>query len=129
MNEVEEYKTGPGRTAHREEINKVVEEWALQHTIDECLEALGDEIPSCRIYNAADIVKDPQFAYRNAIVEVDTPKFGKIKMQNIVPKMSATPGEIRWVGGELGQFNHQVYHDMLGYSDEEIKQFEEDGII
>ena len=129
MNEVEEYKTGQGRTAHREEINKVFADWALEHTIDECLETLGDDIPNCRIYNAADIVKDPQFAFRNDIVEIDTPKFGKIKMQNVTPKMSATPGEIRWVGGELGQFNREVYHDLLGYSDEEIRQFEKDGVI
>jgi len=129
MNEVEEYKTGVGRTAHREEINQVFADWALQHTIDECLAALGDDIPNSRIYNVEDIVNDPQFAFRNDIIEVDTKKFGKIKMQNVVPKMSATPGEVKWVGGELGQFNREIYRDLLGYSDEDIDQFEKDGII
>ncbi len=129
MNEVEKYKTGTGRTAHREEINNVFAEWALQHTIDECLEALGDDIPNSRIYNVEDIVKDPQFAFRNDIVEIDTKKFGRIKMQNVVPKMSGTPGEIKWVGGELGEFNHKIYHDLLGLSDEEIQEMEKNNII
>ena len=129
MNEVEEYKTGVGRTAHREEINKVFADWALEHTIDECLNALGDDIPNSRIYNVEDIVNDPQFAFRNDIIEVDTEKFGKIKMQNVVPKMSATPGEVKWVGGNLGQFNREIYRDLLGYTDEEIDNFEKDGVI
>ena len=129
MIEKEEYKTGTGRTAHREEINKVFADWALAHTIDECLEILGDDIPNNRIYNAADIVKDPQFAFRNDIIEVESPKFGKFKMQNVVPKMSGTPGEVRWLGADLGAFNHEVLHDMLGYSDEEIEQFKANGTI
>lgn len=129
LNEVEEYKTGIGRTAHRDELNEIFANWAKEHTIDECLKILGDDIPNCRIYNVADIVKDPQFAFRNDIVEVDTKKFGKIKMQNIVPKMLGTPGEIKWVGGELGQFNHEIYHDVLGYSDAEIADMEKNGVI
>ena len=129
MVEKEEYKTGTGRTAHREEINKVFADWALKHTIDECLSILGDDIPNNRIYNAADIVKDPQFAFRNDIIEVESPKFGKFKMQNVVPKMSGTPGEVRWLGADLGAFNHEVLHDMLGYSDEEIEKFKADGTI
>ncbi len=129
MVEKEEYKTGTGRTAHREEINKVFADWALEHTIDECLSILGDDIPNNRIYNAADIVKDPQFAFRNDIIEVESPKFGKFKMQNVVPKMSGTPGEVRWLGADLGAFNHEVLHDMLGYSDEEIEKFKADGTI
>ncbi len=129
MVEKEEYKTGTGRTAHREEINKVFADWALEHTIDECLSILGDDIPNNRIYNAADIVKDPQFAFRNDIIEVESPKFGKFKMQNVVPKMSGTPGEVRWLGADLGAFNHEVLHDMLGYSDEEIEKFKAAGTI
>ena len=129
MIEKEEYKTGTGRTAHREEINKVFADWALEHTIDECLSILGDDIPNNRIYNAADIVKDPQFAFRNDIIEVESPKFGKFKMQNVVPKMSGTPGEVRWLGADLGAFNHEVLHDMLGYSDEDIEQFKANGTI
>ena len=129
MIEKEEYKTGTGRTAHREEINKVFADWTLEHTIDECLSILGDDIPNNRIYNAADIVKDPQFAFRNDIIEVESPKFGKFKMQNVVPKMSGTPGEVRWLGADLGAFNHEVLHDMLGYSDEDIEQFKANGTI
>jgi len=129
MNEVEEYKTGVGRTAHREEINQVFAEWALSHTIDECLAALGDDIPNSRIYNVEDIMKDPQFAFRNDIIEMDTEKFGKIKMQNVVPKMLGTPGEVKWIGGEIGEYNNEILGGILGYSDEEIAKFKANGTI
>lgn len=129
MNQVERYRTGPGRTAHREEINDVFAQWALEHTIDECLEALGDDIPNCRIYNVADIMQDPQFKFRNAIVDVETKKFGTVKMQSIVPKMSGTPGEIRWAGQELGAFNREVFGALLGYSDAELAEMKESGTI
>lgn len=129
MIEKEEYSTGTARSAHREEINGVFAAWAVEHTIDECMSILGDDIPNARIYNAADIVKDPHFAFRNDIIEVESPKFGKFKMQNVVPKMSGTPGEVKWLGADLGAFNHEIYHDMLGYSDEEIERYKKNGVI
>ena len=49
------------------------------------------------------------FKARNAIVDVDTEQFGTLKMQNCVPKMYGTPGEIKWAGAPLGKFNEEVY--------------------
>ena len=127
--DVEEYKTGGGRTAHREEINKICEEWALEHTIQECLDVLGDDIPSSPIYNVADIMKDEHFKFRNDIVEVDTEQFGPIKMQNCTPKMLGTPGQIRWAGAPLGKFNKEVYGERFGYTDEDLTKLKEEGVI
>ena len=74
-------------------------------------------------------MKDPQFAFRDDIVEVETEQFGKIKMQNVCPKMLGTPGAIKWPGQPLGKFNKEVYCDLLGYTEEQLAKFQEDGVI
>ena len=91
---------------------------------------MGSGSHDCRIYNVEDIMKDPQFKFRNDIIDVDTPfDFGKIKMQAVVPKMLGTPGEVKWSGQKLGHFNKELYGDQLGYSDEELAQLKADGVI
>jgi crotonobetainyl-CoA:carnitine CoA-transferase CaiB-like acyl-CoA transferase len=90
--------------------------------------ALGDEIPNCKVYNVEDIMKDGHFKERNAIIKVPTEKFGEISMQNVAPKMMGTPGEVKWAGAPLGKFNQEIY-SRLGYSEEQIKDLEANGII
>lgn len=123
-----EYATGPLRTAHRDEINAIVAKWAREHTIDECMEALGDEVPNCKVYNVVDIMNDPQFKARNAIIKVATEQFGEISMQGVTPVMMGTPGEVRWAGAPLGKFNDEIYH-RLGYTSEQMREMEQNGII
>lgn len=127
--ESEEYSTPSGRMRNRDEINKIAEDWARVHTIDECLAALGDEVPNCKIYTVADILQDPHFKARDIIVDVDTKKFGKLKMQGIVPKMSGTPGAVKWAGPEIGEYNEEILCGRLKISKEELIKLEADGVI
>jgi crotonobetainyl-CoA:carnitine CoA-transferase CaiB-like acyl-CoA transferase len=125
----EEYSTAKGRMKNLEEINKIAADWARAHTIDECMAALGDEVPNCKVYTAADIVKDPHFAAREALITVPTKKFGDIRMQGITPKLSGTPGEVKWAGPELGSNNDEIYCGKLKLSKEELQKMETDGVI
>jgi crotonobetainyl-CoA:carnitine CoA-transferase CaiB-like acyl-CoA transferase len=123
-----EYSTGELRTKHKDEINEIAAKWARAHTIDECLAALGDDIPNSRVSNVADIMNDEQFKARDAIIQVATEKFGAISMQNVTPKMSGTPGEVKWAGAPLGKFNEEIYA-RLGYTADQIKEMESEGVI
>lgn len=125
----EEYSTAKGRMKNLEEINKIAADWARAHTIDECMAALGDEVPNCKVYTAADIVKDPHFAAREALITVPTKKFGDIRMQGITPKLSGTPGEVKWAGPELGSNNDEIYCGKLKLSKEDLQKMEADGVI
>jgi crotonobetainyl-CoA:carnitine CoA-transferase CaiB-like acyl-CoA transferase len=122
------YKTGPLRAKHKDELNEIAAKWARLHTIDECLAVLGDEIPNCKVQNVVDIMKDEQFKFRNALIQVPTEKFGTVTMQNVTPKMSATPGEIKWAGAPLGKYNEEIY-TRLGYTTDQIKEMEAAGVI
>ena len=123
------YKTGISRLNHINEINLICEDWVRNHTIDECLEAFGDKIPNCKVYTVEDIMKDEHFKERNAIVEVETEQFGTISMQNVTPKMSGTPGRVKWAGTTLGKYNDQVYLNELNIAVDRYEMLKMDGVI
>src|SRR3546814_13215222 len=65
-------------------------------TIDD-LEAKMIEpgVPAGRVYDAEDMLADPHFAAREALVTVEDAEFGAIRMQGVFPKLSSTPGTVR----------------------------------
>ncbi len=128
--EDEHYATHGARGAHQQELDELIAEWTKTLTADELEAALEDAgVPYGRIYRAPEMLEDEHFAARDAIVEVEHPSFGPVKMQNVAPKLSATPGSIAWVGPELGEHNEYVYGDILGFDAEEIASMTEQGTI
>jgi crotonobetainyl-CoA:carnitine CoA-transferase CaiB-like acyl-CoA transferase len=124
------YADHVARGEHQRELDELIAEWT--GTLDakpllELLEEYG--VPAGRIYRAPDMLADPHFAARNAIVDVPHPVFKNLKMQNVAPRLSATPGEIRWPGPELGAHNDEVYRGLLGLSDEQMKGLAAEGVI
>jgi len=127
--EDERFKNGEARHANRDIIDDIAAKWIREHTLQECLDAFGDDIPNGAIYSIADIMEDPHFKARDNVVKVDAGEFGSILMQGVVPKLSETPGEVRWAGPEMGAFNREIYTDKLGLSSEEVEQLRADGVI
>jgi len=70
-------------------------------------------VPAGLIYRAPEMLEDPHFQARDAIVTVPHPDFGELRMQNVAPKLSETPGSIRSPSPQLGQHNDEVYLDLL----------------
>jgi crotonobetainyl-CoA:carnitine CoA-transferase CaiB-like acyl-CoA transferase len=109
-----------GRNQHQ--LDEIVAAWSRQHTVDE-LEALMIEysVPAGRIYRAPEMLEDPHFAARQSLIEVETERWGKIKMQNSFPVLSDTPSSIRTPAPtQIGQHNAEIYGGLLGMDDEEI---------
>jgi crotonobetainyl-CoA:carnitine CoA-transferase CaiB-like acyl-CoA transferase len=90
---------------------------------------IEERIPAGPVYDAADIVEDPHYCEREALIETETEEFGSMSMQGIVPKLSGTPGGLRWLGPELGQHNEEVFGNLLGLSPTEIEKLRAEGII
>ncbi len=126
----ERYATHAARGANQAELDELVAAWTRTMPIDE-LNDLMDEygIPAGKIYRAPEMLEDMHFKARQAIVEVMHPKFGKLKMQNVAPKLSATPGGIRTPAPELGQHNAEVLQGLLGIDDERFQALTSQGII
>ncbi|MEU4836480.1 CoA transferase [Streptosporangium sp. NPDC023615] len=126
----ERYATHGARGAHMAELDETIARWTSGFPADELLEILHrDGVPAGRIYRAADMFDDPHFAAREAIVRVPHPEFGELAMQNVVPKLSDTPGSVRSAGPELGAHNDEVYRGLLGLTGEEIARLAATGII
>ncbi len=82
-----------------------------------------------RVYRAPDMLADPQFAAREAIVEVPHPVFGAVKMQNAFPKLADTPGGVRWPGPALGEHTDAVLAQRAGLSADDLAALRGRGII
>lgn len=124
-----EFSTHQLRVEKREELDGIAATWIANHTSEECFQVFGEEVPIGPIHSIADIFTDPHYAARNNIVEVGDKKWGKVKLQAPVPKMSASPGEVKWLGPELGEHNEEIYTQVLGLSISEIESLHNDGII
>jgi crotonobetainyl-CoA:carnitine CoA-transferase CaiB-like acyl-CoA transferase len=122
------FATQMARRTNRDAIEDITAEWVAQHDLQECLDMLGEDVACSPIYSIEDIFKDAQYKARENILEIEDQRFGKICMQNIVPKLSLTPGEVKWTGPSLGYHNKDFYQE-LGYSESEIEKFKEEGII
>ncbi|WFL76389.1 CoA transferase [Altererythrobacter arenosus] len=110
------YATHLARGKHQTELDELINEWTGSLTIDEVEQAMIDHsIPAGRVYTAKDMLADPHFRARDAIVEVETERHGKLKMQNAFPKLSRTPSGIRRAApAEPGQHNDEIYAELLG---------------
>jgi len=125
------YATHLARGANQRELDELIESWTSQHTMAE-VEALMVEhsIPAGRIYTAAEMLEDEHFTAREAIVEVETERFGKLAMQNAFPKLSDTPSAIRSPApSHVGQHNAQIYGEWLGLDAAALSELEAQGII
>lgn len=124
-----EFSTNELRSKNRDEIDETCKNWVAAHTYDECMTILEDEIPIGPIYSIEDIFKDPQYDERGNFAYVQDEKWGEVKIQGTVPIMSRTPGEVKWLGPEIGKHNEEVYSQILGLNDEEIKKLKDEEVI
>jgi crotonobetainyl-CoA:carnitine CoA-transferase CaiB-like acyl-CoA transferase len=81
------------------------------------------------VHDAADIVDSPAYKDREAIIAVDDPYLGPVKMPNAVPRLSASPGSVRWTGPDVGAHNEEIYCDLLGLTSAELDALRESGVI
>jgi formyl-CoA transferase len=116
------YATHIARGEHQGELDAMIGEWTRTQTceaLEVACEAGG--VPCGRIYRAPEMLVDEHFAAREAIVEVEHPVLGAFKMQNVFPKLSETPGNVRWTGPDMGTHTYDVLRDILGYDDTKIE--------
>jgi len=127
----ERYATHLARGQNQLELDELINSWTRTLTVDE-VDALmiAYSIPAGRVYRAPEMLADPHFKAREAIIEVETERFGKLKMQGAFPKLSATPSGVRSPAPSLvGQHNEEVYGGLLGLSGAEIGALKTAGAI
>ena len=126
----ERYATHLARGEHQQELDALINDWTRTLWQSTLVTLLGDAgVPCGLIYRAPDMLADPHFKAREAIVTVEHPDFGPMRMQNVAPKLSATPGAVRHVGPTLGEHNEAIYSGRLQLDADTLADYRERGII
>ena len=128
--EDERFLTHQSRGRHADELDAIIGEWVGKHDADELDRVLNDAgIVCAAVYTIADIFADEHFHARDMLLTVDAAEVGQLVMPGIVPKLSETPGGIRWAGGwEIGSSNEEIY-GRLGVDATELEQFRQEGVV
>jgi crotonobetainyl-CoA:carnitine CoA-transferase CaiB-like acyl-CoA transferase len=123
------FATNNDRLANIEELDAVIGDWIGAHPLDEVVatfEAEGAAVAP--IYDARQIFDDPQYHARGSIATVDDDELGTLRMQDVTPRLSRTPGRIRHAGLPLGAANDEVYGE-LGITAAELQLLLDEGVI
>lgn len=123
------FQKGSERAKHADELDEAVGSWISERTTDEVVEAFEEANAAITpIYNIEDIMRDPQYEALDSIIEVEDPELGPIKMQNVLFRLSETPGEVKWSGPRLGEHNEEVYGE-LGIDEERLEKLKAEGVV
>jgi succinyl-CoA--D-citramalate CoA-transferase len=120
----------PARVENSVECNGVVGDWIEKHTRDEVIEHFDKfGVAYSAVFDMEDVFRDVQYRAREAMVRVPDPDLGEAIVQNVVPKFSATPGSVDFLGPRMGAHNEEIYCGELGLSKDKLKELKDAGII
>ncbi len=127
----EQFLTVPLRVKNNEAQKKRIESWTKQYTVKEIVDiVLAEGIPAGPIYDVRQIIEDEHIAgAREMFVEVEHPIIGKMKVNGNPVKLLETMPDIRMPAPTLGQHNREIFGGLLGYSNEDLEKFAEEGVI
>jgi formyl-CoA transferase len=118
-----------GRAQHNDMIDEAINAWTSRHDLEHVLKVLEEaDVPSGRIYTAADIAADPHYAAREMLETHALPDGKAVVVPGIVPKLSGTPGETRWLGPALGAHTEEVLAS-IGIRGEKLRELRTQGVV
>jgi crotonobetainyl-CoA:carnitine CoA-transferase CaiB-like acyl-CoA transferase len=124
------FQSGLGRAQHADLLDSYITKWVAQRTLAEVSAAFEDaQAAVAPIYDIRDLLADPQYQALDTITTVPDPDFGSVRMQNVLFRLAATPGCIRFTGRPHGADTGTVLRNRLGLSEAEIDGLREAGVI
>lgn len=128
------FADNPGRARAADLLDAAIGAWTARHTLEEATATLQSAgVPAGPIYAADDIAADPHYAAREMLdpreVAVTPDDRRTVRFPGIVPRLSATPGEVRALAPALGADNDAIYRDLLGLDDARLAALREAGVI
>ncbi|WP_109355205.1 CaiB/BaiF CoA-transferase family protein [Sphingorhabdus sp. EL138] len=124
------YATHVARGENQTELDDLINVWTRTLTSQEVLDLCEvNGVPAGNIFRAPEMLADPHFEARDALVKMDHPQHENFVMQNVAPKLSDTPGGVETIGPDLGGHNEAIYGELLGMDSSKISDLRERGII
>jgi formyl-CoA transferase len=126
----ERFSTNESRSANQELLDTAIAAWSSRVDADDLLDTLHEAgVPAGRVYQSKDMLSDPHYAAREAIVRLAHPILGEFPLQNVAPRLSGTPGSVASLGPALGEHTDEVYRGLLGLTDADLAALSGEGII
>jgi formyl-CoA transferase len=124
------FSSHAARGTNQAELDGIVGAWTRPQTLADLLALLEENgVPCGRVYSAPDMIADPQYQARDSIVTTQHPVFGPIRMQNTFPKLSETPGAVRWPGPPLGEHTQAVLTELAGVDAARFGELKARGVV
>ncbi len=124
------YATHTERGQRQSELDAMIADWTSgldREELGRILDSHG--VPRGDIFRAPEMLEDAHFKARDAIVEVAHARLGMLKMQNVAPRLSETPGRVTHAGPELGQHNAEIFETLLGYGRDDLDELARRGVV
>jgi crotonobetainyl-CoA:carnitine CoA-transferase CaiB-like acyl-CoA transferase len=123
------FATGRGRAEHVEEVDRPVAAWIRARTTAEVLDAFEQAHAAVApVYDAAGVIADPQYRALGTVATVPDEDLGPLKMQNVLFRLSASPGSIRWTGRGHGADTDAVLSE-IGLNADQVAGLRRDGVL
>lgn len=124
------FASGAERAKHADLLDEMVGGWIAQRPFTEVVAAFeGAQAAVAPIYDIEQVMTDPQYHALQSITIVEDPELGSLKMQNVMFRLSDTPGAIKWTGKTRGTDNEAVYGELLGLAAEQLQSLAERGVL
>lgn len=124
------YSTHRARGENMDELDGIISAWTATVDADDLVARMAAcGVPAGLAYRAPDMLADPHFAAREAIVRMSDPKLGEIAMQNVFPRLSESPGTIVSTGPALSEHTDEVLQEWLGMGVGEIESLRKARLI
>jgi succinyl-CoA:(S)-malate CoA-transferase subunit B len=118
------------READRAVVDETVGAWTVLYDRADLMQMCErSQVPCGPVYAIDEIFEDPQYAARENILRMQDPRLGEVAVPNVVPRLSDTPGSVKWLGMELGAHNEEVYRGLLGLDEGEMGRLRGAGVI
>jgi crotonobetainyl-CoA:carnitine CoA-transferase CaiB-like acyl-CoA transferase len=109
------YQTAADRGANKDELDGEIAAWTSRHSAAEVEQKLvANGVPASRVFTIEDIFADEHYRARDMLPSVPHPALGSVTMAGVAPKLSESPGTIRWAGGRIGEHTEAVLRQDLG---------------
>ena len=124
------FKPNRDRLANVAALDEIVGAWVQERTQTECIAQLVKaEVAVAPVADFKDLAEDPHLLARKTLVAIDDPELGTLRMPDVLPRLSETPGKIRHAGLPMGVYNREIYQGRLGLTDAEMEKLKAEGVI
>lgn len=127
---VEKYGSWNQRAEHVDELTPIIEGWTGERTVDEVVRALSEaHLPCSPVLSLEQVVDDPQLVSRDMLTEVEQVISGKVRVPGSPLKLSKSPSHAASPAPFLGEHNQEIYCGLLGFSEAEVTQLADEGVL